>query len=53
VLVGYYPVNHIKDIIDMFADIFGRESFRERYLQPALAENFLEMIIPVKPNSLL
>ncbi len=30
-----------------------RKSFRERYLQPALAEGFIEMTIPGKPNSRL
>jgi Fic family protein len=30
-----------------------RKSFRERYLQPALAEGLIEMTIPDKPNSRL
>jgi len=30
-----------------------RKSFRERYLRPALAEGFIEMTIPGKPNSRL
>ena len=30
-----------------------RKSFRQRYLAPALAEDLIEMTLPVKPNSSL
>lgn len=30
-----------------------RKSFHERYLAPALAEGFIEMTLPAKPNSRL
>lgn len=42
-----------REALQNLLQLQDRKSFRERYLQPALAEGFIEMTIPGKPNSRL
>jgi len=42
-----------REALQSALDLQDRKSFRERYLQPALAEGMIEMTIPDKPNSRL
>jgi Fic family protein len=42
-----------RETLQNLLQLQDRKSFRERYLQPALAEGFIEMTIPGKPNSRL
>jgi hypothetical protein len=42
-----------REALQSALDLQDRKSFRERYLQPALADGLIEMTIPDKPNSRL
>jgi hypothetical protein len=42
-----------RDDLQIALDLKDRKSFRERYLQPALAAGLIRMTLPDKPNSRL
>ena len=42
-----------REMLQAALGLADRKSFRERYLQPALADGLIEMTIPDKPNSRL
>ena len=42
-----------REVLQSALGLLDRKSFRERYLQPALADGLLAMTIPDKPNSRL
>jgi hypothetical protein len=42
-----------RDMLQSALKLSDRKSFRDRYLQPAIAEGFIEMTLPEKPNSRL
>jgi hypothetical protein len=42
-----------REVLQAALGLSDRKSFRERYLQPALADGLLAMTIPDKPNSRL